>query len=152
MFIFNKGIHMSLNMQIYLALLGRLLLASLFLISGIGKVTGFAATIAYIQSKGLPMAELGATAAAALEIGAATALVLGWKTRWVAFLLTMYTLATAILFHHFWTFAPPQLAVQQVQFLKNISIIGGLLSVMAWGPGDKSLDARKTINHLKEQA
>jgi putative oxidoreductase len=135
---------MSPTLQAYVSIAGRVLLASLFLLSGIGKVTGFEGTVGYIESKGLPLAEVGAAAAAVLEIAGALALILGWRTRWAALGLAVYSIATAFVFHNFWTFAPPQLVAQQVQFLKNICITGGLLTVLAWGPGSKSMDARTT--------
>jgi putative oxidoreductase len=134
---------MFTSLQTPLALAGRILLASIFLLSGIGKVTGFQGTVAYIASKGLPLAELGAMIAAAVEIGGAIAVIVGWRTQWAALMLAVYTLVTAVIFHNFWAVPAAQLAAQQVQFLKNISMAGGLLTLMAWGAGSLSLDARK---------
>ena len=133
---------MNPSLQPPLTLAGRILMAIIFLGSGISKLTGFAGTVAYISSKGLPMPEVGAAAACALELIAGLALVLGWKTRWMALLLAIFTLVSGVLFHGFWAVPPEQLAAQQVQFLKNICIAGGLLFVVAFGAGAWSLDAR----------
>jgi len=133
---------MFISFQAPLSLAGRILLAFLFLASGISKIKGFDTTVSYISSKGLPMPETGAVLACALEIMGALALLLGWKSQWFALLLAVFTLLAGILFHNFWAAAPNELQAQQVQFLKNICIAGGLLTLAAWGPGPWSLDAR----------
>ena len=121
------------------ALAGRLLLAALFLLSGFSKITAPAATIGYIQSVGLPLPEVGYGLAVFVEVVGGLALVLGFKTRWVAAGLAIFTVATALVFHK-------DLADQNqfIHFFKNISIAGGLLQVVAFGAGRFSLDARRT--------
>ena len=131
-------------LQAPLSLIGRILLAVLFLASGLGKAAGFAATTAYIASKGLPLPAAGAAAACALELIGGLALIAGWRTQAWALLLAVFTLVAGALFHNFWAAAPDQLQAQQVQFLKNICIAGGLLTLAAWGAGPLSLDARRT--------
>lgn len=133
---------MNPSLQSPLTLAGRILIAIIFLGSGISKLTGFAGTVAYISSKGLPLPEVGAAAACALELIAGLALMLGWKTRLMALLLAKFTIVSAFLFHGFWSFPPEQLAAQQVQFLKNLCIAGGLMFVVAFGAGAWSLDER----------
>ena len=117
------------------SLTGRALLASLFLVSGLGKLAAPAATIGYIASTGLPFAELALGGALVVEIGFAAALLLGYRTRLVAALMALFSLGTAVLFHH-------QLGDQGqlIHFLKNLSIAGGLLHVAAFGAGAFSLD------------
>ena len=126
-----------------LALLGRILLAYFFIPAGIGKLgAGFAGTVGYIASKGLPMPEVLAVAALMVEIGAGLALLVGFKTRWAALLLALFTLAAAVLFHNYWGVPAGQQMVQQLMFNKNLGIAGGLLAFAAFGAGALSVDAR----------
>jgi len=117
------------------AVAGRVLLAVLFLPTGLGKLGSYAATAGYMQSAGVPGALLPAVIAT--EILGAIALILGWQTRITAFLLAGFTLLAGIVFHH--NFADP---VQWVMFLKNLAIAGGLLLLVANGAGPISLDRR----------
>lgn len=116
-------------------LTGRALLASLFLVSGLGKLAAPAGTIGYIASTGLPFPELALVGALVVEIGFAGVLLLGYRTRLVAALMALFSLATAVVFHN-------QLGDQGqlIHFLKNLSIAGGLLQVAAFGGGTFSLD------------
>ena len=125
------------------ALLGRLLIAALFIPAGIAKIGGFAGTAGYIASKGLPMPELGAVIAILVEVGVAAALLIGFKARWAALVLALFTLVAAAVFHNFWTLPADQQMVQQLMFTKNIAIVGGLLAFVAFGAGAFSLDARR---------
>jgi putative oxidoreductase len=121
--------------QAYAMALGRVLLSALFILSGIGKVSAPAATMAYIQSAGLPLPEVSYGMALAAELGCGTLLLVGFFTRPVAALLAVFTLATALVFHH--NFADQN---QLIHFLKNVSISGGLLYVAVFGAGRLSLD------------
>jgi putative oxidoreductase len=121
-------------------LTGRVLIAVIFLLSGFGKLTGIAATTAYIASKGLPAASVLAVGAGVLELGGGLLLVVGYKTRWVAFALALFTVTAALIFHNFWAAPVDQVRNQMVHFLKNISIIGGMLYVMTYGSGPLALD------------
>lgn len=114
---------------------GRVLLAALFLVSGLGKIGAYATTAGYMQAAGVPGALLPLVIAT--EVLGAIALVVGWQTRVAAFLLAGFTLLSALLFHN--NFADQ---VQAIMFLKNVSIAGGLLLLVATGPGALSLDAR----------
>src|SRR6476660_3036803 len=125
----------------FLLLLGRLLIGLPFLLSGVGKLTTYAATTAYIDSVGLPLAPLGWAIAVAFEIGGGLLLVLGFRARGVAFGLAVFTLATAVFFHR--NFADQN---QMIHFLKNIMIVGGLLQIAYFGAGRFSLDARHPNN------
>lgn len=117
--------------------LGRILISVLFLVSGISKVTTPAATIAYIASAGLPFPQLGLVIGIMVELVLAPALVLGYRTRWVAAVIAAYCVGTAIFFHR--GFADPNMLLH---FFKNIAMAGGLLQIVAFGPGGFSLDAR----------
>ncbi len=125
-----------------MALFGRVLLALVFLLSGIGKLRGFDGTVAYISSVGLPLPSVLAALALALEIVAGVALILGYRTRWAALALAAFTLVAAFLFHNFWSMPEQAQVMQQIMFLKNLAIAGGLLMVAAYGPGAWGVDRR----------
>jgi putative oxidoreductase len=121
-------------------LVGRILLALIFIISGFGKIMGFDATLGYIRSAGLPFAQLSAIAAIVVELGGGILLVVGWKARWAAAALFLFVLVAAFYFHAFWASPPDQVMMQQIQFLKNLGIMGGMLYIMAYGSGPYSVD------------
>jgi putative oxidoreductase len=121
-------------------LTGRVMLAALFIPSGFSKLAGFQGTVGYIASKGLPLPQLGAVAAIAVELLVAAALLLGWRTRWAALILMLFTLAAAVLFHDYWAVPPEQKMMQAINFWKNVAIAGGLLFVAAHGPGPYAVD------------
>ena len=114
-------------------LFGRILLASLFLLSGLGKITAYAATAGYMASVGVPGALLPLVIVT--ELLCSLAIILGWQTRVVSLLLAGFTLVTGALFHN--NFADQ---IQMVMFLKNVSIAGALLMLAANGAGRLSLD------------
>jgi putative oxidoreductase len=116
-------------------LLARVLLSALFLLSGVGKLTAYAATAGYMAAVGVPGALLPLVIAT--EILGSIAIIAGWKTRIVSVLLAGFTLLTAILFHR--NFADQ---IQMTMFLKNLSIIGAFLMLVANGAGKYSVDAR----------
>ena len=125
--------------QNFVELLGRILLAALFLIAGLGKIGGYAATQGYMESMGLPGALLPLVIA--LEVGGALAIIAGWRTRLVAFLLAGFSIVSALVFH--------RALGDQVQFvmiMKNFSIAGAFLVLVARGAGDWSLDARRAAS------
>ncbi|AOF86409.1 SURF4 family protein [Hydrogenophaga sp. RAC07] len=125
------------------ALLARLLLAALFLPAGISKIGGFAGTAGYIGSVGLPMPELGAAIAIAVEVLGGIALIIGFGTRWAALALALFTLVASFFFHAYWALPAEQQMMQQLMFMKNIGVVGGLLALAAFGAGAFSLDARR---------
>ena len=124
------------------ALVGRILLAAIFVSSGFQKIGGFAGTAGYIASKGLPLPEVGAVIAIVVEVGAGIALILGFKARWAALALAVFTVAATFLFHNYWTFPADQKFMQMLMFWKNLAMTGGLLMVYAFGAGGWSLDGR----------
>lgn len=127
-----------------LSLLGRLLLAALFLPAGVAKIGGYAGTVGYIASKGLPLPEVGALVAIVVELGGGLALIAGFGTRFAALGLALFTLAASVVFHNYWALPADQQMVQQLMFFKNIAVVGGLLTLAAWGAGAWSLDARRS--------
>lgn len=130
-------------MQNPLSLIGRLLLAALFLPAGISKIGGFSGTVGYIASAGLPLPELAAAIAIMVEVGGALALILGFGTRWAALALALFTLVTTVVFHNFWAVPAEQAMMQQLMFFKNVAVVGGLLVLAAFGAGALSMDARR---------
>ena len=133
---------MNTALQNFLSLIGRLLIAYVFLPSGIGKIMAFAGTAGYIASKGLPMPEAGAALAIVVEVLGGLALVFGFKARWAAIALAIFTLAAALIFHNYWAMPANAQMLQKVIFDEHLGLIGGLLLLAAFGPGSLSLDGR----------
>ena len=123
-----------------IALVGRILLALMFIISGWDKIGGFAGTAGYIQSVGLPLPQVLAAGALVLELVAGVLLVIGWKTRWAAWALAIFTLLAGVLFHNYWAMPADQQMMQQIMFMKNLAVAGGFLVLFAAGAGAYSLD------------
>lgn len=134
---------MSTTFQNPLSLAARLLMVALFLPAGIGKLTGFAGTVGYIASVGLPLPTLAAAAAAIVEIAGSLALLAGFGTRIAAVVLAAFTLVASFFFHNYWGVPADQAFMQQLLFFKNIAVVGGLLAIAAHGAGAWSLDARR---------
>lgn len=124
------------------ALVGRIGLASIFIKSGFAKATAFEGVTRYIAAKALPLPEVLAAIAIFVELPVAIALVIGWKTRWAALIIAVFTLLAAFLFHNYWTMPPEKQMVDNLSFWKNIAITGGLLVVAAFGAGRFSVDRR----------
>ncbi|POF32826.1 DoxX family protein [Roseibium marinum] len=124
------------NLNGALPLAGRLLIAPLFLLSGLTKLGAAESTIAWISASGLPFATLAYVGAVAVEILGSIALIAGYKTRYVAAIMALFTIAAALAFHN-------ALGDQNqfIHFFKNISIAGGLLQIAAYGAGRYSVDA-----------
>ena len=132
------------NLQNPLALVGRILLALMFVLAGFSKIGGFDGTVGYIASKGLPAPALLAALTIVLEVGGGLAIMFGYFTRWSALALAGFTLLVSFIFHAFWSLPADQQMMQQLLFMKNISVAGGMLVLAAFGAGAISLDARRT--------
>lgn len=126
-----------------LSLAGRVLLALIFVLAGPGKLANPAGTAAYMASSGLPANHLLALAVGAFELLAGLALIIGFQTRWAALALAGFTLVASFMFHAFWALPAEQQMMQQLLFMKNIALAGGLLVLAAHGAGALSLDARR---------
>jgi putative oxidoreductase len=117
--------------------IGRVLLAAIFILSGLGKLMAPAATIGYMQAMGLPLAGAGLAAAIVVELGGGLLLALGYRTRVAALVLAAFSVVTGLVFHS---------AIgdqnQMIHLLKNFAMAGGLLQVVAFGADAYSLDAR----------
>ena len=126
-----------------LDLLGRVLIALLFVPAGIQKITGFAGSVGYAASAGMPMPQVAVAIGLVIEIGAGLAILLGWHTRWAALILGFFTLVASFFFHNFWAVPAEAAMMQQLLFWKNIAVVGGLLGYAAHGAAGWSVDGRK---------
>lgn len=126
-----------------LTLIARVLLALMFVLAGFSKLGSIVGTAGYIASQGLPAPELLAVGVGVFEVVAGVMLIIGWQARWAALALAGFTLVASAIFHAFWAVPAAQQMVQQLMFMKNLSVVGGLLFVAAFGAGPVSLDARK---------
>jgi putative oxidoreductase len=124
-------------------LLGRILIALLFIPAGINKITGFSGTVGYIASKGLPLPQVAAAGTIVVEVAVGLALLVGFKARYAALILAAFTVVASVLFHNFWAMPEAQKMMQQLMFTKNFAIVGGLLFIAAFGAGPLSVDNRR---------
>jgi putative oxidoreductase len=122
----------------YVPFVGRLLIGLPFMLSGFSKVTTSGATIAMITAVGLPFPPLAFAVAVATELGGGLLLVAGYRVRYVAAAMALFSLATALTFHA--NFADQN---QMFHFFKNVIMAGGLLQIVAFGAGTLSLDNRR---------
>ncbi|MGB7336026.1 MAG: DoxX family protein [Salaquimonas sp.] len=119
-------------------LIGRILLAFIFIMAGASKFGAIAGTAGYIASKGLPAATLLAWAAAVFELVAGLMILVGFKTRLAAYALALFCLVAGLIFHF-----DPAVQAEMINFMKNLAIAGGFLALSVSGPGAYSLDARR---------
>lgn len=133
----------STSTQGLYALVGRALIALLFIPAGFSKIAGFAGVAGYIASKGVPLPEVCAAIAIAAELGLGLLLLVGWQARWAALGLAVFTAVITPIFHNFWAVDAAQKMMQQQAFFKNFAVVGGLLVIAAFGAGSLSLDAKR---------
>jgi putative oxidoreductase len=136
---------MNQSIQNFAALGGRLLLAAIFVISGLNKLSDFSGTAGFMSGAGLPAAEFLLVLTILIEVAGGLMIVLGWYTRQLALILFLFMLPVTAVFHNPWAAADPaQVQQQMIHFLKNLAIMGGLLHLSAFGPGHFSIEARKS--------
>ena len=144
----NRSVHhplpsaMSANVADAAALIGRILLAVIFINSGWSKIGGFDQTAAMMASKGLPMAQVLLVVTIAIEFGAGILLIIGYQARWAALAFALWLVPVTLVFHKFWDIPADQVQNQSINFYKNVAILGGMLMVFAFGPGRYSVDRR----------
>ena len=122
-------------MEKYANLVGRILLAHIFLLAGINNITGYSGTQGYMEGMGVPGMLLPLVIL--LEIGGALALIVGWQTRWAAYALALFSIVAALIFH-----SNLSEQIQMILFMKNWALAGGLLVLAANGAGAFSLEQR----------
>ena len=120
-------------------LFGRILLGTVFFVSGIFKIAGWSTMVGYAAAKGLPLPAVSMAVATCVELVGALMLWLGYRTRIAAWALFLYLIPTTLLFHNFWAVRGMEQQMQMVNFLKNLAIMGGLLIVANAGPGPIAL-------------
>lgn len=134
---------MNQSVQSFAALVGRLMIAAIFIISGFNKLGNFSGTAAFMSGAGLPAAEILLVLTLLIEIGGGLMILLGLYTQSTALLIFLFMIPVTAVFHNPWGAIDPAQAQQQmIHFLKNLAIMGGLLCLYAFGPGRFSLEAR----------
>jgi putative oxidoreductase len=129
--------------QQYGPLIGRLLLANLFVVSGFKKITGFAGAAGYMAAK-MPsldpnLIKLMLVVTIAVELGGGLMVLIGWQARWAATAILLWMIPVTYVFHAYWGLPPDQMQMQFIQFHKNMAIMGGMLYIIAYGSGPFSL-------------
>ena len=127
----------------WLTFAGRLLLASIFIVSGLRKIGDMDGVAAYMTNNGVPMASLLLLPAIVLELGSGLLLAAGFLTRWIAMVLIVWTMVLAVMFHPFWAADPKAYGLQLNLFLFHLETVGGLLYIIAFGAGRFSIDHRR---------
>jgi putative oxidoreductase len=110
---------------------GRALLASLFVVSGLLKITAFSGVVGYMDRIGVPFATFSVLAAILVEFGGGLAILAGWRVRPVAVIVALFTVIATLTAHRFWQAEPAAMQNQLNHFLKNVAIIGALLMLAA---------------------
>lgn len=131
--------HFRQFLEHYGPVAARVLLAQVFIVSGVGKIKGFAATASLMGNLGLPAPQLLLVLTIALELAGGLALILGWQARWAALALFVFTFLASVVVHPFWSGEPANFGGQLNNFMKNLAIMGGMLYVVVHGPGPLSL-------------
>jgi putative oxidoreductase len=122
------------------ALIGRIALAAIFVLSGLQKLIDFTGTASMIAGAGVPLPTVAAAVAVVIELGGGLAIFAGWMTRVAALAIVVFLIIVSPIFHNFWTMEGEARMMNQVMFLKNVSMLGGFLLLMAFGPGRYSVD------------
>ena len=122
------------------SLLGRIGIATLFLWAGYEKLAQMSGNIGYMRAGAIPAPELLIWPALLVELVGGALILAGWKSRWAALALALFTMVTTFVFHAYWGMPANQALDQQVHFMKNLAIFGGLLYVFAFGSGRIAVD------------
>ncbi|MGQ9496264.1 MAG: DoxX family protein [Thermoanaerobaculaceae bacterium] len=126
----------------FVLLMGRVLLAMIFLMAGMRKMLAFQGTAADMSSKGVPLVTLALAVTILLEVMGGLSIILGFKARLGAALLALFRIPVTLVYHNFWAFDGQERQMQMLQFMKNLAIMGGLLQVAHFGPGPGSMDEK----------
>jgi putative oxidoreductase len=136
-----------MNARSYLSPIARVLIALIFVVSGINKIAHWDQSAGYMASKGLPMIPVLLAIAVVVELVGGLLVMIGYRTDVAALALFVYLVPVTLIFHPFWSFGGMEAQMQMVNFLKNLSIMGGLLHVAATVPTPVSVDAARTRRH-----
>lgn len=136
---------MNSPLQTVASILGRTMLAAIFLMSAVGnKIPNFSGVVAYMTGEGVPSPRLLLALAILFLLFGSVSVILGYHARFGATLLLVFLALATYYFHDFWTFTGPEKDAQMIQFMKNLSMAGAMLLLIANGPGRGSLDDRRT--------
>lgn len=126
----------------YLVLLGRILYALIFVIAGPGHFT--ADTIAFAASKGVPLASIAVPLSGIIAMTGGLSIAAGYKAKWGGWLIVLFLVPVTVMIHNFWAMTDPNMAqVNQIMFMKNVSMLGAALLITHFGAGPLSVDNRK---------
>ena len=126
--------------QDWAALIGRILLAAIFIQTGFQKITDFAGNVAFASSAGLPLPQVAIAIAIAIELGGGLLLLVGFRARLAALALAVFCVVAAFVFHRYWSMPADNQMLDYIFFWKDLALAGGMLMVFAFGPGRLSLD------------
>jgi len=129
------------SLEKFVPVLGRFLLALVFVLSGFGKIWGIDGTAQQMASHGIPLPNILVYGVVLLELGGGLALMFGLFTRPLALIFALYLVTLAVVFHGYWAMPVAELRVQRIAFYEHLSMLGGMLYVLAFGAGPYSLDA-----------
>jgi putative oxidoreductase len=125
----------------YLVLLGRILYVAIFIMAAPGHFA--AGTIGYAASKGVPMASIAVPLFGMIALAGGLSILLGYRAKWGAWLIVLFLVPVTLMMHNFWTMTDPNAAqMQQIMFMKNVSMLGAALMIAHFGSGPLSLDGR----------
>lgn len=126
----------------FAVLIGRILLALIFVMSGLNKIMDFSGTAEHMTGEGIPASSFFLVGAIIFELGGGLMVLFGWKGRLGAVVLIVFLIPTTLIFHDFWTYEGQERQAQMINFMKNLSIMGGLSFLLGMGPGPASADNR----------
>jgi putative oxidoreductase len=135
------GERMNSSMNPLVLLLGRVLISVIFLHSGVGQITDFDHNVAHVASAGMPLPQVAIGASIVVQILGGLAVLLGFRMRLAAWALFVFLIPTTIMLHRFWGIPEAQAHMVEIQFFKNLAIMGGLLFVTSSEAGAYSVDA-----------
>lgn len=130
----------------------RLLIAPIFLASGVLKMTNWEFFLGYTESTGLPFASVALGVSVVVELVAGTMLIVGYRSRLASLVLALYLVPTTFVFHQFWAVEPAQFSTELLNFAKNLAVVGGLVSVVGVGSGSVSVDSFRLGSNSEVEA
>ncbi len=122
-------------------LVGRVMVSTIFLMSGLMKIGNFVGTSGYMAKMGVPMSDIALAVTIIVEVGGAAMIIVGWNARLGAAALFLWMVPVSLMFHAFWAVPQAQMQTQMAMFMKNLAMMGAMLMIMAFGSGAKSLKA-----------
>jgi len=131
---------MKPTIQSCITVAGRVLLSLIFIVSGLTKIANWSGTAQYMASKGMIAVPFFLAMAILFELAGGLSVLTGFKARWGALALVLFLVPVTAIFHNFWTLQGMEQQMQMIHFMKNLAIMGGLLSIVARGAGLASVD------------